>query len=185
MLHGLVTWAITTLLTFYLLTTVLGGIIGGGFSVLRDIASTATQAAPQAARAAGVTPDTIQQQAEAYLKPVNPDPAAMSPQEAQKEIASQLATYIAGGEGAAAAKERIITIMAAQMKLSHDEAARRFDEIHARTQQVKEAADTAAHAASRGAILAFAVLLIGAIASGAGGALGVQRRVTIAARRVG
>jgi hypothetical protein len=78
--------------------------------------------------------------------------------------------------------------MAAQMKLSHDEAAKRFDDIQARTQQAiqtaKEAADTAAHAASRGAILAFAVLVIGAIASGAGGALGVQRRVTVAARRV-
>jgi hypothetical protein len=187
-LHGLVTWGITTLLTFYLLTTALGGIIGGGFTVLRDIASMAAQARPQVARVAGVTPDTIQQQAEAYLRPVNPDPAAMSPQDAQKEIASALATYAAGGEGAAAAKERIITIMAAQMRLSRDEATRRFDDIQARTQQtvqsVKEAADTAAQAVSRGAILAFAVLVIGAIAAGAGGALGVQRRVTVVARRV-
>jgi len=34
-------------------------------------------------RAAGVSPDLIQQQAQAYLKPTNPDPATMSPQDAQ------------------------------------------------------------------------------------------------------
>ena len=34
MLHGLVTWGIATLLTFWLLTSAIGGIIGGGFSAL-------------------------------------------------------------------------------------------------------------------------------------------------------
>jgi hypothetical protein len=39
----------------------------------------------------------------------------MSPQDAQKEIAANLATSIKGGAEAPAAKERIINIMAAQM----------------------------------------------------------------------
>ena len=33
-LHGLVTWGIATLLTFYLLTSAVGGLIGGAFSVV-------------------------------------------------------------------------------------------------------------------------------------------------------
>jgi len=40
----------------------------------------------------------------------------MSPQDAQKEIASNLATYVKGGSEAPTAKERIINIMAAQCK---------------------------------------------------------------------
>src|SRR5271167_609478 len=38
-LHGLITWAIATLMTVYLLTSAIGGIIGGGFSAVGSIAS--------------------------------------------------------------------------------------------------------------------------------------------------
>jgi len=34
LLHGIMTWAIATLLTFYLLTSAVGGLIGGAFSVV-------------------------------------------------------------------------------------------------------------------------------------------------------
>jgi hypothetical protein len=72
MLHGLVTWGIATLLTFWLLTTAIGGIIGGGFSALSTVASTAgsgvSEVAKPIAQAAGVSPDMIQQQAQAKLK---------------------------------------------------------------------------------------------------------------------
>ena len=39
-LHGLITWGIATLMTVYLLTSAIGGIIGGGFSAV-SIASAA------------------------------------------------------------------------------------------------------------------------------------------------
>ena len=61
MLHGLVTWGIATLLTFWLLTSAIGGIIGGGFSALSSVASAAgsgvSEAAKPIAQAAGVSPD--------------------------------------------------------------------------------------------------------------------------------
>ena len=63
----------------------------------------------------------IQQQAQSYLQPTNPDPATMSPQDAQTEIATNLTAYAGGGPDAAAAKERIVNIMAAQMKVSHEQ----------------------------------------------------------------
>jgi hypothetical protein len=53
--HGFVTWAVTTLVVFYLLATSVGGIIGGAFSVLGSVANAAGQAAsaaPQIAAAA-------------------------------------------------------------------------------------------------------------------------------------
>ena len=107
------TWGIATLLTLWLLTSAIGGIIGGGFSALGSVASAAggsiSDVAKPLAQAAGVSPDMIQQQAQAYLQPTNSDPATMSPQDAQKAVATDLVTYAGGGTDAAAAKERIST----------------------------------------------------------------------------
>ncbi len=194
LLHGLVTWGIATLLTIYLLTSAVGGLIGGGFSALGGLASAAgsgiSSAAKPLAQAAGVTPDAVKDQAEGYLQPSNPDPATMSPQDAQKEVAKDLATYAKGGTDAAAAKERVISIMAAQLKVSHDDAAKKFDDAQAKLQQAKaqavqtakNAADATAAAASKTSFAVFVDLLLGGIAAAVGGALGVQRRV--AGRRV-
>lgn len=93
-LHGLITWGIATLLTVWLLSSAIGGIIGGGFSALGGVASAAGGGVSQAAKAAGVSPDMIQQQAQAYLQPTNTDPATMTPQAAQKEIATNLLTAL-------------------------------------------------------------------------------------------
>jgi len=190
-LHGLVTWGIATLLTFWLLTSAIGGIIGGGFSALGGVASAAgsgvSQAAKPIAQAAGVSPDTIQQTAQAYLQPTNPDPATMNPEDAQKAIATNLATYAGGGADATAAKERVINIMAAQMKISHDDAAKRFDDTQAKLKQTrdkavqiaKDTADASAAAASKTAFAGFGVLLLGLIAAAVGGSLAVQQRLLV------
>lgn len=195
-LHGLVTWGIASLLTFWLLTSAIGGIIGGGFSVLGSVASAAgagvSDAAKPIAQAAGVSPEMLQQQAQAYLQPTNPDPASMSPQDAQKAVATNLATYARGGADAPVAKERTINIMAAQMKISHDEATKRFDDARTKLQQTrdqalqtaKDAADASAAAASKAAFAGFTVLLLGAIAAAIGGSLAVQRRLQVTHRVV-
>lgn len=189
MLHGLVTWGIATLLTVYLLSSAIGGIIGGGFSALGSVTSAAgsgiSSAAKPLAQAAGVSPDMVQNQAQAYLQPANPDPATMTPQDAQKDVATNLVTYAKGGPDAAAAKERVITDMAAQMKISHDDAAKKFDEAQAKLQQTKDqavqtaknAADESASAASKTSFAVFVDLLLGGILAAIGGSLAVQRRL--------
>jgi hypothetical protein len=193
-LHGLVTWGIATLLTFWLLSSAIGSVIGGGFSALGSVASatgsSVSDAAKPLAQAAGVSPDMIQQQAQAYLQPANPDPATMSPQDAQKAVATNLTTYAGGGPDAAAAKERIINIMAAQMKISHDDAAKKFDDAQAKLQQTrdkavqtaKDAADASASAASKASFGAFLVVLLGGLAAAFGGSMAVQRRYLVSQR---
>lgn len=193
-LHGIVTWGLATLLTVWLLTSAVGGIIGGGFSALGSVVSATgsgiSQAAKPVAQAAGLSPDMMQQQAKEYLQPANPDPAAMTPQDAQKEIATNLTTYLAGGADAPAAKERIVTIMAAQMKISHDDAAKKFDDAQAKLKQTrdktvqvtKDAADKSAAAVSKAAFAGFGVMLLGLIAAAIGGSLAVQRRLLVAHR---
>jgi hypothetical protein len=190
-LHGLITWGIATLLTIYLLTSAAGSIIGGSFSALGSVVSATgsglKDAAQPLAQAAGVSPDMLQQQAQAYLQPANSDSATMSPQDAQKEVVTNLATYAKGGPDAPAAKERVISIMAAQQHISHDEAAKRFDDAQAKLQQTrdqavqtaKNAADASAAAASKTSFAAFGGLLVGAIAAAIGGSLAVQRRLHV------
>jgi len=193
-LHGLVTWGIATLFTIYLLGSAVGSIIGGGFSALGSVASATGNAVKESAQplaqATGVSPDMIQQQAQAYLQPPNPDPASLSPQDAQKQIVSNLATYAKGGPDAAAAKDRVIAIMAAQQHISRDDAAKQFDDGQAKLRQAqdqaaqtaKNAADASAAAASKTSFAAFGNLLLGAIVAAIGGSMAVQQRV-IATRR--
>ncbi len=195
-LHGLITWGIASLLTVYLLSSAVGGILGSSASAFGGVASAAgsgiKDAAQPLAQAAGVTPDMLQQQAQAYLKPTNPDPATMSPQDAQKEVVTNLATYLRGGPDAAASKARVIAIMAAQQHVSTDQAAKQFDDAQAKLQQqkaqaeqtAKDAADATAAAASKASFAAFATMLIGAIAAAIGGSLAVQRRTYIGQRSV-
>jgi hypothetical protein len=195
-LHGLVTWGVATLLTLWLLTSAIGGILGSGFSALGSVASAAgsgvSDVAKPLAQAAGVSPDMIQQQAQSYLQPTNADPATMSPQDAQKAIATDLVTYTGGGAEAAAAKERIVNVMAAQMKISRDDAAKKFDDAQAKLRQsrdkavqsAKDAADAGASAASKTSFAAFVVVLLGAFAGAFGGSLAVQRRLVLARRTV-
>ena len=195
MMHGLVTWGIATLLTVYLLTSAIGGIIGGGFSAITSTASavggSVKDAAAPVANAVGLSPDMIKQQADAYLQPTNTDPATMSPQDAQKEVASDLVTYEQGGADAPAAKARIIDITAAQLKISKDDATKKFDDAQAKLdqtvaqakQKAKDAADASASAASKTAFALFIDLLLGAIAAAFGGslALGARYRRTVVA----
>ncbi len=189
MLHGLVTWGIATIVTLYLLSTAVGSIVGGGFSALGSAASATggavKEAAAPVANAVGLSPDMVQQQAKAYLQPTNPDPATMSPQDAQKEIATDLVTYEQGGPGAEAAKSRIIDITAAQMKISRADAAKKFDDAQAKIQQTasqakqkaKDAADATAAGAAKAAFGVFVASLLGAIAAALGGMVAIQRRV--------
>jgi hypothetical protein len=51
-MHGLLTWGVTTLITLFFLTSAIGAIIGGGFSLLKSGGKAVSQAAPQIAQAA-------------------------------------------------------------------------------------------------------------------------------------
>jgi hypothetical protein len=181
-----VTWAVATIVTFWLLTSAVGSVIGGGLTALSTVGSaagsTVSEAAKPIAQAAGLTPEAIQQQMQGYLQPTNPNPATMSPQDAQKEMASNMAKYLAGGADAPAAKTQMIAIMAAQLKVPPEEAAKKFDENEMKikaskdqaVQKAKDAADASAAAASKASLGGFFVLLIGALVAGYAGSMGVH-----------
>src|SRR5712671_1883281 len=76
--HQRISWAaifggVTLVVAVQLLLSLLGAGIGLGSGV--------KEAAKPIAQAAGVSPEMLQQQAQAYLQPTNPDAAKMTPQE--------------------------------------------------------------------------------------------------------
>jgi hypothetical protein len=184
--HGLVTWAFALMVTFYLLTTAVGGVIGGAFGVVGNAVSAAGQglkaAAPEVAKAAGISTDQIQQRAKELLQPT--DPSRMSNAQAEAQLAKDVGSYMAGGSGAQGARDQIIGIMAAKLGISRDDAAKRFDQWAGQFNQSKstvaqgaeQAAGKTAGILSQASIWAFVALLLGAIFSGLGGAWGTRPR---------
>jgi hypothetical protein len=190
-LHGILAWAFTLLVTFYLLGTALGSVIGGAFSVVGNTVSTAAQglksAVPEAAQSAGVTPDRIKQTANDLLNrqsSSNADPKSMSRDQAMQEITTDLPKLALGGDLARASRERIVQIMSAQLNISPDEANRRLDQLAANLQQktqqttdtARQAADKAATGGSRASFVAFIGLVLGAVAAALGGQVGARSR---------
>ena len=180
--HGLITWAATTLVVLYLLTTSVGALVGGAFSGLSSAiggvggaASTALQtAAPsiatinpqtdleqQVRESTGSDPQALQSGAVAAMQAVvNADPAKA--EEARGRAAEALA------------KARTIPIDQARTQVNDYEAKYRETVAQAK-QQATEAAVTASKVISRGAFLGFIALVLGAIAAWFGGATGTVR----------
>lgn len=187
-MHRLTIWGVTLILTLYLVTTAVGGIIGGAFRTVGSVASVAGQSvgatAPTISKAAGFDAEQLQNQASAYLERAPADPAAMTPQEAQKEIAKQLPDLAAGGAKGQLAEQRIVTIVAAQQNISRPEAQQKVDSAKASfttaktnaIETAKSTADSAANGAAGTSFMVVIALLIGAAASAFGGIAASRRR---------
>jgi hypothetical protein len=193
-LHGVLTWAFALLVTFYLLTTAVGSVIGGAFSAVNGTLSAAGQTAkdvvPQVAQAAGATPDMIQQKAKDLLsaQSMSTDPKSLNSEQAQQEIAANLPKLAMGGDQAKQAHERIVAIMAVQLNITPDEANQRLDKLQGQLAQTtdqakdkaKQVADKTASGLSKVSLIAFVSLLLGAVAAAVGGSLGVRRHDELA-----
>lgn len=188
LVHGLVVWGVTLLLTLYLLTSAVGGIIGGAFRTVGAVAgaagSTVGAAAPKVAQVAGVDEGDVRQEAAKYLSNTPTDPAQMTPEQAQKEIAKQLPAMARGGTDGVRAEARVVDIVAAQRKISREQAQAQVSQAKAdfiRTknetvQAAKTAADAAAGAASKTSFILVLALLVGAGASAFGATAAARRR---------
>ncbi len=101
-LHGLTTWAVVTVLTFYLISTGIGSIIGGTASMVAGGAQTATEAAAQAdespvdrimeeLRARGIDPQQELQEQRQQLEQTSPEEAEQAAREAGQTAADGIA----------------------------------------------------------------------------------------------
>lgn len=117
MLHGLLTWGLSTLLTVYLLTSALGGLIGGTAHAIGGAVSTATQGAATAASGAAGQPQIVNQARGAIDKATNQaeqlkDQAQSNAPEIQ-DRARQVGASAASGTSKAALATFVILLLGA------------------------------------------------------------------------
>lgn len=189
LVHGLVVWGVTLILTLYLLTSAVGGIIGGAFRTVGAVAGAAGSsvgvAAPTVAAAAGIDGSDIREEAAAYLGDAPSDPALMTPEQAQKEVIKQLPALARGGAEGRRAEDQIVVIVAAQRKISRQEAQAQVNRAKAqfvRTKNdtvasAKSATDAAAGAAAGTSFVLVLALLAGAGAAGVGATAATRRSI--------
>jgi hypothetical protein len=186
--HGLTTWAVTTLVVLYLLTTSVGALVGGAFSGLSSIVGGVGQTAATAATAA----------APALASSANPMAAieqqirgstGSDPQALQDAAVAAVQVAVTGDEATAEdARNRAADAVAKAQNIPVDQARRQVDQyentyresIAAAKQQALDAAEATATAVSAGAILGFLALILGAIASWIGGVFGTKHNVVVA-----
>jgi hypothetical protein len=178
--HGLTTWALTTLLVLYFLTSTVGMIVGGAFSGIASAVGSLSEtvaetAAPIVAEANPL--DAI----EAQVRSTGTDPEALN----NAAISSMRALIIGNEADANTARQNAAQALATARGIPLEEATQQVAQMEQRyhqaiertKQQATEAADTAASVASIGALLAFVSLVLGAIAGWFGGRSGVVHPV--------
>ncbi|MHB2267963.1 PhnA-like protein [Aliihoeflea sp. PC F10.4] len=179
-LHGLTTWAFTTLLVLYFLTSTVGALVGGAFSGIASAVGGAGQVVAQTAapiiansnpldaldsqiRATGTDPEALNAAAVNAMRNLVTGNAADA-EAARTQAAQALAT--ARGIPLEQATQQV-----AEMERQYNAA------VESAKQQAIEAADATASVVSTGAILAFVALILGAIAGWLGGRSGVVHPV--------
>ena len=178
--HGLTSWAATTLLVFYLLSTAVGSLVGGAFSTvsgaLGGLGRTAGSAVQAAAPALADSTDPLGFLDRAVRSSTGNDPAAL-----RDDAISSIRDLLTGDASKANdARERAAQALARAQNMPVEEARTRVaayekqyrDTVASAKAQAVQAADTAARAVSRGALLGSLALLLGALASWFGGRLG-------------
>jgi hypothetical protein len=179
--HGLTAWALTTLVVFYLLTTAVGGIIGGVFSTISSAAGglgrTAATAAQAAAPAVAQANDPLARIEQAVRDATGGnDPAALR----DGAVSAVRAVVTGNPDQAQQARERAAQAISKAQNISIDDARKQVQQyeeqyrqaVEQAKQQAAKAADAAASAVSKGSLFGAIALVLGAIAGWFGGRAG-------------
>jgi ElaB/YqjD/DUF883 family membrane-anchored ribosome-binding protein len=193
MLHGFVAWAVATLIGIYLLSTAIGGLLGGAFGALGSAAQAVGQGTQSlASTAMQVLPDDIRSQAESLF-----DRAPAAAGQVQQEV--QQTQQAAGGGSPLQAVQRVVrgvqegaspqdrdaalNVITQQAGIPREEAERRLSEFQTTYQeysqraaeQARQTAQAAAETVSQVSFWSAIALILGAILAAVGGRLGTPR----------
>lgn len=209
-LHGLVTWAVTTLVTIFFLTTSVGSILNTLTNAVSQTLSTAGQAisevSPEVAQAIDVQNSTlqgIQNEVASLLLPAGTtnqttDPAATTDTQTnqaangtttannmtvqQVQVNAAIRDFLNIGEPTDTDRDNLASVLAENTNMSQQEARATVDRWEQAYIQVRSDAeetlqrvsDQVADAVAVFAGAAFAAMVIGAFAAGAGGVVGTE-----------
>ena len=175
-LHGFVTWALASLALFYLLSTAVGGLLGGAASVLGQTASLAARGAqavtPTAtnllAQVSGVTPQQVQAEAGDIARDSN--------------FQAFVSGVIRNGQVTPQDRQALANLLVSRRNMSMQAANATIDRWQAQIAQTvaqtkqtaTQAETTAASGVSKGAFGSFFALLLGLASAVAGSWIGTQ-----------
>lgn len=179
-LHGLTTWAFTTLLVLYLLTSTVGSLVGGAFSGLASAVGGLGQTVASAAGPAIQNSNPLDA-LENQVRATGNDPEALN-----AAATNAMRALVTGDQaGVDQARQQAAQALANARGIPLDQAQQQVAQMEQQYRQgVEEAKQAAAQAAertasvvSKGALLAFVALVLGAIAGWLGGRSGVVHPV--------
>ncbi|WP_337270760.1 PhnA-like protein [Oryzifoliimicrobium ureilyticus] len=183
-LHGVTSWAVTTLLIVYLLTTSVGSVIGGAFAGIGNVVSGSGSAIATAATAAAPALSNVTDPFAGIEKNIRNASGGNDPAALRDAAVSSVKAVLTGDQAQAEdARNRAADALARAQGIPVDQAKQEVsqyeqqykDAIAKAKQQSVQAAQTAASAFSTGAIVAVVALIVGCIAAAVGGATGTTR----------
>jgi hypothetical protein len=179
-LHGFLTWALSTLVMLYLISSAVGTVVGGAFNML---GTTVTAAAPQVAETAAnrlessnLSWDKIKSEAMQRLSRGEGGGSAQN-----QQFEDTLERLLKGGQPTQADREAAINALMTEGGMTREEAqstVQNWEQQYRQTKQdVKQTTEVAADTVATSSLVAFFALLLGAAAAAWGGASGAPRRV--------
>lgn len=197
-LHGAVTWATSTLLVVFLLTSGTSAVLGAAFGAIGGSIQGLSQAASAIAPADQTElSDSLRREAERSLRPgtgIAPaatEPAAgeetpqtvaeATPMTSDQDGADALPTLVAGlGEQASSdQREAAVRVISQKAGVSQKVARQRLQQLQRiydnALREARQAADQAASAVSAASFAAFVALLLGLVVGAIGGLVGRPR----------
>jgi hypothetical protein len=176
--HGLLAWAVASVIGIGLLASAASAVVGGGAHVATGLASSATSGASQGAvQSAGAGGGINGYYVDQLLRS---DRDATSGQDPRAEITRILAMSAKNGSVADGDKTYLAQLVASRTGISQDDARKRVDNLinqeQVAEQQAKAAADQARKATASLSFYTFFSMLIGAFIASAAAALGGRSR---------
>ncbi len=191
-LHGLVSWAVTTLVVLYLLTSAASGLVGGTLSTVSGALGGAGNLVggtiQTAAQAAAPSLSKISNPLDGIEQKVREQSAGQDPQAAKDAAVAAVRAVLTGDPAqkeqaktrAADALAKAQGITPDQAKAQIDDYQKQYEQAVATAKQKAEAAAVAAKsAATQGAFYAAIALILGALAAFLGGRLGAPKPATL------
>ena len=166
-LHGLTTWALFYVVMFWLVTTTLSTVVGGGLSTLGRAASGAAQAAGQAASSPQVQQEARQQglSLDAIRQEITKALGADTGQQADLgQLASAVSDYL-GGNRTPAERQKAVQQIAQATGKSEAEADKMLTDLEQKTEQAKETTEEVATVTGVSFIGIAVSMLLGAVAA--------------------
>ena len=176
--HGLTAWAFTTLLIFYLLTSTVGGIIGGAYRTVANAAGNIATTAGSAAQTAATQVTDPFASIERGVRDATGgnDPAALR----DTAVAAMRAAVTGDQNQAQQARDRAAQALTQAQNIPIEQArtqVQQYEQQYRQTvettrREAAEAADVTARAVATGALFGAIALILGAIAAWFGGRMG-------------